>query len=190
MAITVFPGESYQAPRSWAERAYPNLTYFNKVDKGGHFAAWEEPELFATELRAAFRSLRQDPSNEVFSTVTPPKEVHMSATAPQAPGLTRTDIQEHDLSIPGRQVIQNRVDISPDAPVFRHKHPGEEVIYVLEGSLQYDIDGQPPIRVSAGEGLTVPADTVHAATNIGTRNAAELATYIVEKGKPFLVAAE
>jgi pimeloyl-ACP methyl ester carboxylesterase len=58
VAITVFPGESYQAPRSWAERAYPNLTYFNKVDKGGHFAAWEEPGLFATELRAAFRSLR------------------------------------------------------------------------------------------------------------------------------------
>lgn len=58
VAITVFPGESYQAPRSWAERAYPNLTYFNNVDKGGHFGAWEEPELFATELRAAFRSLR------------------------------------------------------------------------------------------------------------------------------------
>jgi pimeloyl-ACP methyl ester carboxylesterase len=58
VAITVFPGESYQPPRSWAERAYPNLTYFNKVDKGGHFAAWEDPELFSTELRAAFRSLR------------------------------------------------------------------------------------------------------------------------------------
>jgi pimeloyl-ACP methyl ester carboxylesterase len=57
-AITVFPGEIYQAPRSWAERAYHNLTYFNKVDRGGHFAAWEEPELFASELRAAFRSLR------------------------------------------------------------------------------------------------------------------------------------
>jgi pimeloyl-ACP methyl ester carboxylesterase len=57
-AITVFPGEIYQAPRSWAERAYHNLIYFNKVDRGGHFAAWEEPELFASELRAAFRSLR------------------------------------------------------------------------------------------------------------------------------------
>jgi quercetin dioxygenase-like cupin family protein len=111
----------------------------------------------------------------------------MSATAPQAPGLTRTDIQEHDLSIPGRQVIQNRVDISPDAPLLRHKHPGEEVIYVLEGSLEYQIDGQPPTRVSAGEGLMVPPDTVHAVKNIGAGNAAELATYIVEKGKPFLV---
>jgi pimeloyl-ACP methyl ester carboxylesterase len=58
VAITVFPGESYQAPRSWAERAYPNLTYFNKVDKGGHFAAWEQPQLFSEEVRAAFRSRR------------------------------------------------------------------------------------------------------------------------------------
>jgi pimeloyl-ACP methyl ester carboxylesterase len=58
-AVTVFPGESYQAPRSWTERAYHKLIYFNEVDKGGHFAAWEQPELFSIELRAAFRSLRQ-----------------------------------------------------------------------------------------------------------------------------------
>ena len=55
---TVFPGEQYQAPRSWAEQAYPNLIYFNEVDRGGHFAAWEQPQLFAEELRAAFRSLQ------------------------------------------------------------------------------------------------------------------------------------
>jgi pimeloyl-ACP methyl ester carboxylesterase len=58
VAMTVFPGEQYQAPRSWAERAYPNLLYYNQVDQGGHFAAWEQPQLFAEELRAAFRSLR------------------------------------------------------------------------------------------------------------------------------------
>src|SRR4051794_32971229 len=58
VAVTVFPGEQYQAPRSWAERAYPNLIYFNEVDSGGHFAAWEEPDLFSAELRAAFRSFR------------------------------------------------------------------------------------------------------------------------------------
>jgi pimeloyl-ACP methyl ester carboxylesterase len=58
VAFTVFPGEIFRAPRSWAERIYPNLTYFNEVEKGGHFAAWEEPELFAGEMRAAFRSLR------------------------------------------------------------------------------------------------------------------------------------
>ncbi|MGO1075196.1 hypothetical protein [Inquilinus sp. CA228] len=57
-AVTVFPGEIYQAPRSWTERAYHKLIHFNQVDKGGHFAAWEEPELFSTELRAAFRTLR------------------------------------------------------------------------------------------------------------------------------------
>jgi pimeloyl-ACP methyl ester carboxylesterase len=57
-AITVFPGEIYQAPRTWAEKAYRNLIYYNKVDKGGHFAAWEEPDLFTSELRAAFKSLR------------------------------------------------------------------------------------------------------------------------------------
>ena len=58
VAMTVFPDEYYRAPRSWAQWAYPNLIYFHEVDKGGHFAAWEEPELFSTELRAAFRSLR------------------------------------------------------------------------------------------------------------------------------------
>jgi len=58
VAVSVFPGEQYQAPRSWTEKAYPNLIYYNEVDKGGHFAAWEQPLLFADELRAAFRSLR------------------------------------------------------------------------------------------------------------------------------------
>jgi pimeloyl-ACP methyl ester carboxylesterase len=58
VAFTVFPGEIFRAPRSWAERVYPNLTYFNEVDRGGHFAAWEEPEIFAEEMRAAFRPLR------------------------------------------------------------------------------------------------------------------------------------
>jgi pimeloyl-ACP methyl ester carboxylesterase len=58
VAITVFPDEVYRAPETWARRAYPNLTYFKEVDKGGHFAAWEQPELLAAELRAAFRALR------------------------------------------------------------------------------------------------------------------------------------
>jgi pimeloyl-ACP methyl ester carboxylesterase len=58
VAISVFPEEVYRAPESWARRAYRNLIYFNEAEKGGHFAAWEQPELFAGELRAAFRSLR------------------------------------------------------------------------------------------------------------------------------------
>jgi pimeloyl-ACP methyl ester carboxylesterase len=59
VAVSAFPDEIYQAPRSWAERAYPKLDYYNKLDKGGHFAAWEQPTLFSSEMRAAFRSLRQ-----------------------------------------------------------------------------------------------------------------------------------
>jgi pimeloyl-ACP methyl ester carboxylesterase len=58
VAVSVFPNEIYRAPKSWTERAYRNLIYFNEVDKGGHFAAWEQPELFSAELRAAFRPLR------------------------------------------------------------------------------------------------------------------------------------
>ena len=59
VAVTVFPGEIYRAPRSWAEKTFPRLIYWHEVDKGGHFAAWEQPHLFSQEIRAAFRSLRQ-----------------------------------------------------------------------------------------------------------------------------------
>jgi quercetin dioxygenase-like cupin family protein len=108
----------------------------------------------------------------------------MAAT--QVPGLKRTDLQQHDLSVPGREVIQNRIDIDPDAPPIRHWHPGEEIIYVLEGTLEYAIDGRPPTTVSAGEALMVPAEAVHAVRNIGGGKAAELATYVVEKDRPLL----
>jgi quercetin dioxygenase-like cupin family protein len=114
----------------------------------------------------------------------------MSTTVQQAPGLFRTDIQHAELSVPGREAIQNRVEIGPEAPAIRHWHPGEEIIYVLDGKLEYSIDGREPITVEAGEGLTVPAQTVHAVRNVGTGHAAELATYVVEKGKPFLVVVE
>ena len=84
-------------------------------------------------------------------------------------------------------MIQNRVEIGLDAPLVRHWHPGEEVIYVLEGTLEYEIDGRGQITVSAGEALMVPAETPHAVRNVGSGNAAELATYIVEKGEPLIV---
>src|SRR5262245_47902559 len=115
-----------------------------------------------------------------------------SHPAEQQPlGISRIDLQRHDISAPGRQVIQNVVTISTDAPAIRHKHPGgEEIIYVLEGSLEYAVDGQEPMTVNAGEVFFVPADTVHAVRNVGTGNASELATYVVEKGKPLLVPAD
>ena len=110
----------------------------------------------------------------------------MSSTEQQAPGIRRTDLQRHDLSVPGREVVQNRVEISPEAPAFKHKHPGEEIIYVLEGSLEYRLEGKPPTTVKTGEVFFVPAETIHAVKNVGSGNAAELATYVVEKGKPLI----
>jgi quercetin dioxygenase-like cupin family protein len=104
------------------------------------------------------------------------------AQAQQA-GTKRTDLQRHDLSAPGREVIQVRVDFDPGYASPRHTHPGEEIIYVLEGTLEYEIDGK-PVRVKPGDVLFVPAGTPHLARNLGSTNGAELATYVVEKGKP------
>jgi quercetin dioxygenase-like cupin family protein len=108
----------------------------------------------------------------------------------QAPGIKRTNLQRHDLSVPGREVVQSRVDIDPSAPLFKHTHPGEEIIYVLEGALEYQIEDKPPMTFNAGDVLTVPAGAIHAVRNVGSGNAAELATYVVEKGKPLLTPAE
>ena len=113
-----------------------------------------------------------------------------STNIPSAPGIERTDLQQHDLSAPGREVVQNRVDLSPEAPAFKHQHPGEEIIYVLEGSVEYQIEDQPPTTVKAGEVFFVPAEAFHTARNVGSGNAAELATYVVEKRKPLVVLAE
>jgi quercetin dioxygenase-like cupin family protein len=101
-------------------------------------------------------------------------------------GIKRTDLQRHDLSAPGREAVQVRVDIDPGAAFGKHTHPGEEIIYVLEGSLEYQIEGKPPTTLKAGDVLFIPAGTIHAAKNVGSSTASELATYIVEKGKPLL----
>ena len=108
-----------------------------------------------------------------------------AALAQQA-ATKRTDLQRHDLSIPGHEAVQARVDFAEGATFGKHTHPGEEIIYVLEGTIQYDIDGRPPAILKAGEVLFVPAGTVHAAKNVGSGNAAELGTYVVEKGKPLV----
>jgi quercetin dioxygenase-like cupin family protein len=107
----------------------------------------------------------------------------------QLSGVTRTDLLRKELSVPGREVIQVRVDFAPGVVAARHSHPGEEVAYVIEGLLEYQFDGQPPVRLKAGETLFIPAGAVHTARNVGTSNAAELATYIVYKGKPLVTLA-
>ncbi len=105
----------------------------------------------------------------------------------QQPGTNRTDLQRHDLSVPGREVVQARVDFDRGAAFGKHTHPGEEIIYVLEGSLEYQVEGKPPMTLKAGDVLLIPAGTIHAAKNVGRGTAKELATYVVEKGKPLVV---
>jgi quercetin dioxygenase-like cupin family protein len=104
----------------------------------------------------------------------------------QLQGLKRTDLQQHDLSIPGREVVQARVEIAPGSAPVRHFHPGEEIIYVLEGTLEYQIDGQQPVTLKTGQVYFIPARAIHSAKNVGNGPGAELATYVVEKGKPLL----
>ena len=110
----------------------------------------------------------------------------MSSAAQQAPGITRADLQQDDLSVPGLEMIQNRVEIGPEAPPIRHFHYGEEIIYVLDGELEYEIEGEGSRTVKAGEALMVPAQAVHSVRG----NGSELATYIVEKGKPLITLAD
>jgi quercetin dioxygenase-like cupin family protein len=110
----------------------------------------------------------------------------LHASQAQQAGIKRTDLQQHNLSAPGREVIQTRVDISPGVGFPRHKHPGEEIIYVIEGSIEYEVEGKPPVTLKAGDVLFIPAGTIHAAKNVGSVNAAELGTYVVEKGKPLV----
>ena len=104
----------------------------------------------------------------------------------QQVGARRIDLHRHDLSAPGREVIQVIVELEPGTSASKHSHPGEEIIYVLEGTWEYTLEGKSPLIVMAGEVLFIPAGTIHSARNIGTGRGRELATYIVEKGKPLI----
>ena len=115
-----------------------------------------------------------------------------SALAPhyaqaQWDGIKRTNVTRDDLSAPGREVIQVLVEYAPGVSAPRHSHPGEEIAYVIEGVFLYELDGRPPVTLRAGDALFIPAGTAHAVKNIGGGNAVELATYIVQKGKPLLI---
>jgi quercetin dioxygenase-like cupin family protein len=101
--------------------------------------------------------------------------------------IKRTNLLRNDLSAPGREVIQVHVAFEPGVTAARHSHHGEELVYVTEGELEYQLDGRSPVILKAGDVLLIPLGTPHAVRNVGTTKAAELATYIVEKGKPLLV---
>ena len=110
----------------------------------------------------------------------------LQAAWAQRPAITRTDLQRHDLSVPGREVVQVRVDFAPGAEVGNHRHPGEEIVYVIKGQLEYRVGSERAVTLEAGQVLFIPAGVVHSARNVGRLDGAELATYVVEKGKPLL----
>lgn len=105
----------------------------------------------------------------------------------QQQGIKRTDLQRHDINVPGHEVVQVRVELAPGVSFPKHTHPGEEIIYVLQGSLEYQVEGKEPVTLKAGDVLFIPAGKIHAAKNVGSGNGSELATYVVEKGKPLVV---
>jgi quercetin dioxygenase-like cupin family protein len=102
----------------------------------------------------------------------------------QPTGFKRTVLQQADLSVPGREAVTAIAEIPPGVSAGRHTHPGEEVGYVLDGTVVVEQDGKPPVTLNAGKTFLIPAGTVHNATNPGSTPVRILATYIVEKGKP------
>ena len=102
----------------------------------------------------------------------------------QASGLTRTLVGRADVSVPGREAVIARVEVSPGTYAGRHTHPGDEISYVLEGEAELLIDGQPPRIVKAGESFVIPAGVIHDAHNATDRPIRLVGVYVVEKGKP------
>ena len=107
-----------------------------------------------------------------------------AGVAAQAPTFKRTILQQADLSMPGKEAVTAVAEFQPNGAVGRHTHPGEEVGYVIDGTVLVEIDGKPAQTLTAGKAFLIPSGAIHNATNKGTGVAKILATYIVEKGKP------
>jgi len=102
----------------------------------------------------------------------------------QNSGIQRTVVHKADISVPGREAVIARVQIAPDARAGRHMHPGDEISYVVEGEGEILIEGQPPLKIKAGDGFVVPGFAKHDAHNTGAMPLKLVAVYVVEKGKP------
>ncbi len=108
----------------------------------------------------------------------------------QQPGVKRTELQRHDLSAPGREVIQVRVAVDPGVALPMHSHHGEEIVYVLEGTWEFQLEGKGVQTLKAGDVAFVPTGVKHWAKNVGSDTGSVLATYVVEKGKPLVIPAK
>ena len=102
----------------------------------------------------------------------------------QNPGLQRTIVKTADVSVPGREAVIARVEVAPGGRAGRHTHPGDEITYVMEGEGEILIEGQPALKIKAGDGFVVPAGARHDAHNTGAGPLRLAAIYVVEKGKP------
>jgi quercetin dioxygenase-like cupin family protein len=102
----------------------------------------------------------------------------------QNPGVQRTIVQRKDISVSGREAVIAHIEIAPGASAGRHTHPGEEISYVMEGEGEVLIQGQPALKIHAGDGFVVPNGAIHDARNTGTQPLKLAAVYVVEKGKP------
>ncbi|NYJ14553.1 quercetin dioxygenase-like cupin family protein [Rhizobium leguminosarum] len=113
-----------------------------------------------------------------------------AATAHADQPLQRTDLVQNDIDVPGHEAVQVRVDFAPGVLAPNHSHPGEEIAFVLDGTLEYRLEGREPVTLKAGQSLFIPSGVVHSAKNVGSGKASELATYIVRKGEPLVVPAK
>ncbi|KAJ2975613.1 hypothetical protein NQ176_g5423 [Zarea fungicola] len=109
-----------------------------------------------------------------------------STQFPLIPGVSREILSQHNISIPNHDTIQALVHFGCEASFPRHTHPGEEVIYVRDGVLEYTIDGQHPVVLKGGDNFFIPAGVVHSVRNLSKKNSTELATYILQSDKPVI----
>ncbi|QKK23271.1 cupin domain-containing protein [Rhizobium hidalgonense] len=110
-----------------------------------------------------------------------------AATAQAEQPLQRTDLIKNDIDVAGHEAVQVRVDFAPGVLAPKHAHPGEEIAFVIEGTLEYQLEGRQPVTLQAGQSLFIPSGVVHSAKNIGSGKASELATYIVRQGEALVV---
>ncbi|KQV36373.1 cupin domain-containing protein [Rhizobium sp. Root1204] len=113
-----------------------------------------------------------------------------ASPAASAQQLQRTDLLKNDIGVAGYEIVQVRVDFTPGQLAPKHSHPGEEVAYVLKGTLQYELEGRKSVTLSVGQSLFIPAGVIHSARNVGTGKASELATYVVRKGEALVAPAK
>jgi quercetin dioxygenase-like cupin family protein len=135
-------------------------------------------------------SIQKDATMKMIQAIALALVLGGAAAAQAEQPLQRTDLIRNDIDVPGHEAIQVRVDFAPGVLAPKHSHPGEEIAFVIEGTLEYQLEGAVPVTLKAGQSLFIPSGVVHSAKNIGSGKASELATYVVRKGETLVVPAK